>query len=87
MYRNYGTIVVTLHPGLSEDQLVSTVKMAVDNQLLTGNREHYNEILNQCITLAQTCVPPLKVLWKMREYMYDYHLGIVSDGRVSSGTS
>jgi hypothetical protein len=86
MCQNYGTISVTIHPGLSEDQLASTVKMAVENQLHTSKREHYNEILNQCITLAQTCVPPMKVRWDMREYKYDYHLSIVSDGSMVSGS-
>jgi hypothetical protein len=84
---NYGTICVTVHPGLSEDQLASTVKMAVENQLLTSKREHYNEILNQCIGIAKLCIPPLKVNWDMREYKYNYHLGIVSDGNDSSGSS
>lgn len=86
MCQNYGTISVTIHQGLSEDQLVSTVKMAVENQLLTSKREHYNEILNQCIGITKLCVPPLKVRWDMREYKYDYHLSIVSDGSIASGS-
>jgi hypothetical protein len=86
MTQNYGTISVTLHAGLSEDQLVSTVKMAVENQLLTNRREHYNDILNQCIGIAKLCEHPLKVRWDMREYKYDYHLSIVNDGCISSGS-
>lgn len=83
---DYGTIRVTIHTGLSEDQLVSTVKMAVENQLLTSCREHYNEILNQCIGITKSCVPPLEVNWNMKEYKYSYHLSIVSDGSIASGS-
>jgi len=82
---NYGTISISnLHPGLSEDQLLTMVSMAVENQLISAKREHYNEILNQCIVIAQTCIPPLKIHWDMNDYTYDYHLSTVNTGSMAS---
>jgi hypothetical protein len=79
---NYGTIYVTIHPGLSEDQLTSTVITAVENHV--PRHHHRNEILNQCLALTRMCVPPLEVIWNMRDYEYTYHLSTVNTGSMSS---
>ncbi len=70
----YGTVKVTLHPNLTDDQRCSIVQMAVENQLIgVHNRQHYNEIMNQCVEISKLGFP-VTVNWKVREYSYTYIL-------------
>lgn len=49
---HYGTIRVYLNKGLTYDQLFSVIQSNVSNQLMTDSREHYYNILGQCVSLA-----------------------------------
>jgi hypothetical protein len=71
---DYGTIQVTFHKGLTWDQKASIVKMSIDNQLVTNSREHYNEIMNQCLDLIRMIGDvPFSINCKICEkYMYTF---------------
>jgi hypothetical protein len=69
--RHYGTIQITLHPNLSLDQRVTIVSQNVQNQLITTNRIHYFQILNQCIEISRYFrEEPISVNFMMNEYEY-----------------
>ncbi len=68
---DYGTILVFLHPGLTDEQRYVTVKQSVENQLITSNRTHFNEILYNCAELSKI-EPPLSVSWNLRDYKYTF---------------
>lgn len=81
MKTDYGTIVVFLQEGLSYDQRISIIKTNVENQLLTHNRSHYIEILNQCIEiskLAETSAP-FSINWNLSEYKYTFRIEMVTN--------
>lgn len=72
---NYGTIRVDIHPGMSEDQLLSVVKNAVENASQIRVHEHRNEILNQCFNIVKTTssYSPFSVTWRMDDaYTYTF---------------
>ena len=74
---DYGTIELIMHPGLSEDQLITMVKTAVEQQIKTNKREHMNEILNLCTHVAlftTWTISPIEVHWKFVDYEYTYKL-------------
>ena len=71
---NYGVIQVTLHRGLTDDQRCSIVRTAVENQLLTKNRGHFNQILNHCLEMSKLDAP-VKIDWKILDrYAYSFIL-------------
>lgn len=70
---DYGTVSITLHRNLTEEQWIVIVKMAVENQIMTRNRNHFNEILNQCLDISKFAKDdggPITVTWNLREYKY-----------------
>ena len=69
---DYGTINVTLHRGLSLDQKMTMIKNAVENQLFTRNRNHYNEILDQCIAISKIIDDGIPVVNRLNNYIYKY---------------
>lgn len=72
---DYGTIRVDVHAGMSEDQLLTVVKNAVESTSQIRVREHRNEILNQCFNTVKTnsCYAPFSVKWTMNEsYTYTF---------------
>ena len=72
---DYGTIRVDVHAGMSEDQLFTVVKMAVESASHIRLREHRNEILNQCFNVIKTnsCYAPFSVKWTMHgAYTYTF---------------
>lgn len=76
---DYGTIRVQLLPGLTWDQKASIVRMSVDNQLVTNNRTHYNQILNKCLGYAQivedeSITLKLKSIGGECPYVYEFQL-------------
>jgi hypothetical protein len=69
--RHYGTIQIILHPNLSKDQRLTIVSQNVQNQLITTNRLHYFQILNQCIEISSYFrEEPISVNFMMNEYEY-----------------
>lgn len=77
---DYGTIRVQFLPGLTWDQKVSILKMSVDNQLVTSNRSHYNNILNDCIEMVRVInQPPFSIKWSIfGKYQYVFEVQEVS---------
>lgn len=71
---NYGTFRVHFHPHLSFDQRVTIVKQSVDNQLVTNKREHYIDIMHQCIEMSKIFSVPMNIHIKMKEYEYKIEL-------------
>lgn len=69
MATDYGTISVCLHPGMTYDQRCSVMRLSLDNQLETNNRNHYNEILNQCLDVLSDN-DDVTIDWNMRDYKY-----------------
>lgn len=73
---DYGTISVTFHPGLTDDQKISIIQMSLNNQLMTNDRMHYNEILNQCIHMTTSDVLkeyPFSIDWNIAgKYKYKF---------------
>ncbi len=49
---DYGTIVVFFHRNLCDEQKIVIVNQSVENQLLTHNRSHYNNILANGLHVA-----------------------------------
>lgn len=77
---DYGTIRVDIHPGMSEDQLLTVVKNAVESASQIRIREHHNEILNQCFNIVKTnsCYAPFSVKWTMYgSYTYTFTISLV----------
>lgn len=58
---DYGTIKIHLHPNMEYDQLISTVRMCVENQLQCTWRPHFNEILRRCTDEAMYVSEPMKI--------------------------
>lgn len=72
---DYGTIRVDVHAGMSEDQLLTVVKNAVESASQIRMREHRNEILNQCFNVVKTnsCYSQFSVTWVMGDsYTYTF---------------
>lgn len=66
---DYGTISIFMHHGLSHDQRCSVVRQNVENQLVTSNRTHFNEILHNCTEISKLEVP-VTVSWNVSAYRY-----------------
>ena len=49
---HYGTIRVYLQKGLTYDQMFSIIQTNVSNQLMTDCREHFYNIVGQCVAFA-----------------------------------
>lgn len=73
---DYGTIVVFLQPGLTEEQTYVIVKQNVENQVMTKNRQHYNEILDQCANIVKLG-QPVVVHWNLRDYRYTFRVEFI----------
>lgn len=73
---DYGTIMVFLQPGLTEEQTYVIVKQNVENQVMTKNRQHYNEILDQCANIVKLG-QPVTVQWNLREYRYTFRVEFI----------
>lgn len=69
---DYGEIYVRLHKGLSFDQKMSMIRMAVENQLLTANRIHYIEILHHCLSIVNILDDGVPILSSKNGYLYSY---------------
>ena len=68
---DYGTIEVRLLPNLTEDQTYIIIQQTVENQVFSRNRNHYNQILNQCAhTVLKNPDISLNINWIMSEYTY-----------------
>jgi hypothetical protein len=75
---DYGTIHVFMQRGLTYDQAFSIVRINMDNQLLTSNRTHFNEILHQCTQVIKFMnEAPFKITWNLVEYRYVFRIDIV----------
>ena len=76
---DYGTINVSFHPGLTYDQKATIVKQSVCNQLLTTNRKHYIEILDDCTEMSNI-LEDLPIIIRRFEdgYTYVFKLDIIS---------
>lgn len=75
---DYGTIYVFLQNGLTYDQSYSIVKINLENQLLTSNRQHFNEILNQCTEILNFLpLAPFTITWNLPHYKYTFKIEIV----------
>ncbi len=78
MIMDYGTITVFFQTGLSMEQKTVITQMAVENQLLTSSRKHYNDILNQCVGLLEIAENgPITVNWNLGEYRYTFKIQII----------
>lgn len=79
---DYGTIRVQFLHGLTWDQKASILKMSVENQLVTNNREHYIQILNECLSFAQILTGedyPFSMKWSIvGKYQYVFEVQEVS---------
>jgi hypothetical protein len=79
MAADYGTIVVFLQPNLADEQTFVIVKNNVENQLMSKNRNHFNEILHQCTEMVKLVHGnnPFTVHWNMIEYKYTFKVEFV----------
>ena len=74
---DYGAITVFLQTGLTEDQTYVIVRKNVENQLITCDRKHYIDILDQCTRMALTVPAPFAVVWNLRDYTYKFSVEVV----------
>ena len=78
MVTDYGTIIVFFQRGLTYDQRASIVSVNVENQLLTSDRRHFIEIMNQCLEISKLVEnDPFTIAWNFREYRYKFSVEIV----------
>lgn len=80
MAADYGTIVVFLQEHLTDEQTFVIVKNNVENQLMSKNRNHFNEILHQCTQMVKLVQGnnPFTVHWNMIEYKYTFKVEFVT---------
>jgi hypothetical protein len=72
---DYGTIHVRLLPNLTDDQKYTIVKQVVENQVFSQNRNHYNQILNQCTNFViENPDISMNIKWKLPEYVYSFKI-------------
>ena len=77
---DYGTIVVFFQKGLTYDQRASIVHVNVENQLLTSDRKHFIEIMNQCLEISKIVEnDPFTITWNFREYRYKFSVEMVDN--------
>jgi hypothetical protein len=73
---DYGTIRVTLHPGLTFDQKATIIKQTVENQLVTSDRSHYINILHDCTEMTRVigdATFSIKwVIYGKYQYVFEY---------------
>ncbi len=69
---DYGKIHVRLHKGLDKDQKLTMVKLAVENQLFTQNREHCIEILRHCFAFVNILDDGVPIENNFNNFLYKY---------------
>lgn len=74
---DYGIIHVRFHRGLSLDQKVTIVKLAVENQLLVTNRTHYIDILDKCISIAKIMDDPFEFSFNNYKYIFKFIMEVM----------
>lgn len=74
---DYGVIQVRFHRGLSLDQKVTMVNLAVENQLLVKNRTHYIDILDKCVSISKIIDDSFEFLFSNFEYSFKFKMDVM----------
>lgn len=73
---DYGEICLKIHTGLSIDQKLTMIKLAVENQLFPANRRHYIEILNHCYAISKILDDGVPFTNEFNNFQYKYKFKI-----------